>query len=270
MKSKARIKVTSSPRSLAADAKGLLASLVKSVPKEKPPHKWQHIGDLICECDGIMEATPLGFTVALADGGRRQVPLEGGWTEEHYRFLVPFLSSVSESQFSKAMIAQAVLENWLRFAHCQEPPTAYWLLCKKYGFDEDQWLPHQVETKGFSAIAKEMEEDLVSYRISNPRRPVTFARTERPHFDGRILSFGTKRWSFRKQYGPVQKLLTALENNGFKSVTAAPLSQIHLAPNEIQLDSDDVRDAAKYLRNKTMPVLNWHASKDGTLGWSVP
>ena len=108
MTSKKWIKKTQSPRSVASEAKAALQSLVKSA-KVKPRHKWQDMADLISKGDGIMDATPWGFTVAEPDGSR-EVEVDGGWTEEHYQFLVPILSQVDEAQLNKAMIARAVLE----------------------------------------------------------------------------------------------------------------------------------------------------------------
>jgi hypothetical protein len=227
------------------------------------------MADLICDCDGITEATASGFRVQLPDG-RQEFHVEGGWTDEHYTFLRPFLSKLSEPRLNMAMIAQAVLASHLRRGGCQEPETASWLLCKKYGFDEEKWLPQYVESRGFPAVIKEMGEALAAYRKTHPRRPLSVARMDHPHFDGRILSWGKRRWGFRRQPGPVRTLLTALEANGWESVTVAPPGQTLLAPNQVRLDPDDVRDAAKYLRKKTMPDLNWHASNDGTLGWSAP
>ena len=31
---------------------------------------------------------------------------------------------------------------------------AFWLLCKKHGFDEERWLPQQVEAKGFPQLPR--------------------------------------------------------------------------------------------------------------------
>ena len=142
-----------------SEAERLLASLVKAATRPKPRHKWQDMADLICAGDGIMEATDSGFTVALPDG-RREFHVEGGWNEEHFTFLKPFLSALSEPQLNMAMIAQVVLAKHLRRGGCQEPEMAFWLLCKKHGFDEERWLPQQVEAKGFPAIATDMEETL--------------------------------------------------------------------------------------------------------------
>jgi hypothetical protein len=217
----------------------------------------------------VVDVTSCGFTVALPEG-RRQFNVEGGWNEEHYEFLKPFLSALSEPQLNMAMIAEAVLGNCLRRGGCQEPDTAVWLLCKQHGFHKEEWLPQRVETQGFPGIAREMEDALAAYRKANPRRPLRIALMDHPHFDGRVLIWGDKRWPIRKQDGPVRKLLTALEGSGWRSVKAASPGQRCLAPNQVRLDPDDVREAAKYLRKKTMPHLNWHASNDGTLGWSVP
>jgi hypothetical protein len=256
-------------RRRANKAARLMASLVKAAPKPKPRHKWQDVADLICAADGIMETTASSFTVTLPDG-RRVVNVEGGWSEEHYTFLKSYLSTLSEPQLNMARIAHVVLANRLRQRGCQEPETAFWVLCKKHGFDEEEWLPQRVESKGFPAIIREMEEALGAYRKTNPRRPLKIALMEHPHFDGKFLCWGNRRWSFRKQNGPVQMLLTALEGSGWRSVTVAPPGQTHLAPHQVRLDPDAVREAGKSLRKKTMPHLNWHASNDGMFGWSVP
>jgi hypothetical protein len=253
----------------ASEAAHLLASLMKAAPRPEPRHKWQDMADLICAGDGITGATASGFTVALPDG-RREFHVEGGWSEGHYTFLKPFLSALPEPQLNMAMIAQVILANHLRRRGCQEPETAFWLLCTKHGFDEEEWLPQLVETKGFPATATEMEEALADYRRINPRRPLEIDRVSHPHFDGKILWWGGRRWSFRRQHGPVQILLTALESNGWESVKGVGSYRNKLARNEVPLDEDAVREAGKYLRKKTMPHLNWRASNDGMFGWSVP
>ena len=251
-----------SPKTIAEEAKAALASLIRSAPKIVPRHKWQDLADAISESGGIMDASIWGFTVPLGDGYRK-VEIEGGWTEEHYSFLRESLD-----QSEQAMAAKAVLDNAMRREGCQEPDTAFWLLCKKNGDDEDQWLPQKVEAEGFSAIIDEMQDALRAYREITPRRPLKIAVMDHPTFDGKTLRWGERTWRFRKQHGPIQKLLTALENSGWRAVNVAKPDQVILAPNEVRLDPDDVRDAAKYLRKKTMPYLTWYGG--GTFTWSVP
>jgi hypothetical protein len=160
-------------------ARSLLEALVKTA-KVRPRHKWQDMADLICDCDGIMNATAAGFSVALPDG-TREVEIEGGWTEEHYQFLAPFLSTLYEAQLNKNMIARAVLENILLRDGCKEPDTAFWLLGKKYGVHEEDWLPQQVEDKGFLAIAKELGQAVEDYRKTTPRPHI--AEKPKPFYD---------------------------------------------------------------------------------------
>ena len=117
---------------------------------------------------------------------------------------------------------------------------------------------------------EDIQPELIAYRKTNPRRPLKIALMAHPCFDGKTLRWGEKEWRFRKQAGPVQWLLSALERNGWESVRGVGPYQTILAQNEVGLRPGDVRDAAKYLRKKTMPILNWHASNDGTFCWSVP
>jgi hypothetical protein len=166
-------------RSSAAKAKAALESLVKAA-SVKPRHKWLDTAELIRECDGIAGATATGFSVALPDGTRK-VDVEGGWTEALYQFLAPFLSTLDEAQLNKAMMARAALESKLRRDGCKEPATAFWLLGKEYGAQEEDWLPQQVEAKGFSSVARELAQAVEEYRRTTPRPRIP--KKAKPAFD---------------------------------------------------------------------------------------
>jgi hypothetical protein len=166
-------------RSSAAKAKAALESLVKTA-SVKPPHKWLHVAELIRDCDGIVGATATSFSVVLKDETRR-VDVEDGWTEELYQFLGPILSKLDEAQLNKAMIARAVLESKLRRDGCKESETAFWLLGAKYGIHEEDWLPQQVEAKGFSVLAKELAQAVEDYRRTTPR--LRIPKNAKPIFD---------------------------------------------------------------------------------------
>jgi hypothetical protein len=226
----------------------LLQALVK-LAKPQPRHKWDDEAELIGE-HGIMEITAWGFTVPL-ENGRRQVELEGWWTEEHYAFFAPLLDP-----WERSRAAKAVVENQLRRIGCQEADTAWLLLCKKNGPHEEDWLPPLVESEGFAAIATTLSQEVTEYRKRNPRRKSKWVLMDHPCFDGKHISWCERKWTIRNQPGPVRQLLDALEGSQWRPV---------LVPT---LDPDQVHEAARYLRDKTMPHLNWHASNDGLFSWS--
>jgi hypothetical protein len=150
------------------------------------------------------------------------------------------------------------LEKLLHRAERQEADTAWWLLRNKLGHREEDWLPSLVENNGFAAVAAALGQEVAEYRKLNPRRKSVWALMDHPHFDGKHLSWGNKKWTFRSQRGPVCLLLDALERNQWRPVLLSTL------------DPDQVREAARYLRKKTMPHLNWHASNNGLFSWSSP
>jgi hypothetical protein len=163
---------------LAAKAKALLDSLPKPVPRSR--HKWQDMADAIQESDGLMDVSPMAFTVPNENGSRK-FEVEGGWTEEHYEFLAPLLAGLSEGQLDKARLAEEVLKNKVRREGCSEPNTAFWLLAQKYGTDEEKWLPQQVQAKGFTTLAREMAQALTAYRTQTPRPRIS--KKAKPSWD---------------------------------------------------------------------------------------
>jgi hypothetical protein len=99
-----------------------------------------------------------------------------------------------------------------------------------------------------------MEQAIRDFHRAHPR-----AFMARPRWTGKLLVWRANQWKFRNRDGPVRKLLDALENDKW--------------PQSVELDDlnpDQARDAAKYLREKTRPHLGWHASNDGTFSWSAP
>jgi hypothetical protein len=225
----------------------LLQALVKSA-KPQPRQKRDDEAELIQE-HGIREITPSGFTVPL-EIGLQEIELDHGWTEEHYARFAPLLDP-----WERSRAAKFVLVKQLRRAGCQEVDTAWWLLCEKLGHDEEDWLPSLVENNGFAAVAAAMSQEVAEYRKLNPRRESKWVLMDRPHFDGMHLWWGDKKWTFRSQRGPVRLLLEALERNQWRPV--------HLST----LNPDQVHEAARFLRKKTMPHLNWHASNNGLFSW---
>jgi hypothetical protein len=137
-----------------------------------------------------VSASSSGFTVALADGGTRYVPIEGGWTEELYRFLDPVLSALEEANLNKAEIARAVLENGLFRGKPMDAEIAFWKLGNEYGVHEEDWLPQAVETRGFLALGQELTQAFEEYRRTTPRRQIP--KDAKPLYDADLgrLWFG--------------------------------------------------------------------------------
>ena len=149
-----------------SEAERLLASLVKAATRPKPRHKWPGHGrpDLRCWRHGIMGgATRLRLYGGPAGRAAWSFTSRGAGTRRalHLPQAVP-VSGLSEPQLNMAMIAQVVLaQKHLRRGGCQEPEMAFWLLCKKHGFDEERsGCPSKSKPKGFPAIATDMEETL--------------------------------------------------------------------------------------------------------------
>jgi hypothetical protein len=174
------MKSQSGKKRTAKNAKALLEQLVRSAPKTAPRHQWHDLAELIFDSGALLSATASTFTVATADGTLMK-DIEDGWTEKHYQYLAPYLSATSEPELNKAMIAKAVLLNMLRQLRCEEPQTAWWLLEKRFGIDEEQWLPRYVKTNGFLEVAEEMTQALDEYRKTTPRPVVS--KKERPRWD---------------------------------------------------------------------------------------
>jgi hypothetical protein len=226
-------------RTKAWDAEGAraLLKMLAASARAKPRHKWQDMAEAMWDW-GVLDITARGVTVPLEDGSRT-FEVEG-WTEELYAFVSPPLEP-----WDKAMLAKAVLEDLLRRGGCQEPDTALWLLRKKHGLDEEEWLPQLVEAEGFSSVALRMSQEVAAYRRTNPSGRVT------PRWDGHVLSWRGVEWTFRNQPGPVRGVLDFLQQNQWRP---------GIVPS---LDPPQAVEAAKYLRQKTRPHINWKASDDG-------
>ena len=222
-------------------AKELLQSLVASA-KVQYRHKWQDIADAIWGC-GIVNISARSVTVALEDGSRTY-EIDGGWTKELYEFVAPPMEP-----WETAMMAKAVLQNQLRKAGCQEWDTAWWLLCEKFGPDEEDWLPQVIEENGFQKVALELNRAVAAYRLVTPRGQVT------PHWDGHLLTWKNQEWPFRNQdRGTVRRVLADVEDNQWK-------------PVYVCLTAEQVHDACRYLNDKTRPYIEWRCSNDG---WVQP
>jgi hypothetical protein len=118
-----------------------------------------------------------------------------------------------------------------------------------------------IEAMGFEAVAQEMEQAAAEYRRNEPRAPRRPVPGRVPSLDRHagLLILEDHTWPIQKREGPTQELLNALHDCGFQLSVRLPW-----------LTPDQVREAAKVLRKKTMPIINWHASVDGTLSWSLP
>jgi hypothetical protein len=236
-----------------------LANLRRRLRLE-PQHPWERYADLIREAGGLYDCSPRGFTVHLGDEIREILPV-GGLTEEHYHYLAPVL----EDDWHRALLAKGVLQRMLAQSAGEGGDVYYvswdiaWRALKdKYGKWEDEWLPMLVEKAGFAATEEAVREAIEEYRKNTPP-PRSSRSTPRWDRDAGVLSFGDRSWRFRHQDGPTRGLLDALEDVSWQR------------PVQLrELDPDQVHEAAKYLRSRTRPFLNWHAPNDGTLFWSRP
>jgi hypothetical protein len=221
-----------------------------------PRHPWHEYADLIRASFGVESANQKGLVVRLADGTRR-IEFEGGLTEDHYTYFAPFLD-----EWDKVLLAKAVLRNRLHPIQEVDWDIAWWALRQGRGCDEEEWLEQLVAERGFGAIADEMKAAVLDYRKTTPRPRLVVEVFEKPRWDSSagMLFWGQHHWKFRNQQGPVRILLDALEQRQW--------------PRSVQLtslDPDQVREAARYLRDRTMPYLDWHASSsDGTFSWDAP
>jgi hypothetical protein len=230
-----------------------LERLAKTL-KVTSEHPWKRYADLVCECGGLADATPTGFSVQLADGNR-DIEFVGGLTNEHYCYFAPLLNDLDKTD-----LARAVLRNERRYSFL-DWETASWLLELRHGKDIDDWLPKRVSAEGFAAIASEIDELLKQHWMRHPKPRLKTWTFEKPRFDPNsgVLRWGDRSWRIRKQpTKPVWELLCALERRKF--------------PQCITLDSlspDQVHEARKVLHRKTKPFINWHAAVDGYLSWDA-
>ena len=189
--------------------------------------------------------------------GSRRLDIHGGVLEEHYLSLDQLL--VDEEN---AVLALGVLENAMQPLPWSEWEVARTLLRKKHSKDTDTdgtWLPALVESNGFIALTNDLKQDLAAYRRTVQPVRLKVVVVEKPHWDGRVLSFGNKMWTFRRDNGPVNQLLDELDN--IKWVHPVKL------PN---LKRGQVTEAARVLREKTKGYIKWHAGKNRELAWSPP
>jgi hypothetical protein len=204
---------------------------------------------LIVENGGIIDADATGFTVHCGDGVRT-IKLNDGLLSTDYKNYAPLLNDGG-----KATLATGVLKNRLRSTSWIDFDIAWRHLSNKLGNrPEEEWLPGLVEERGFDAIAAEMGQAIRDFHLANPR-----ALMATPRWTGNLLIWRAIHWRFRNQKnGPVRILLDALENGKW--------------PLFVKLSSlrpDQVHDAARYLRRKTRPHIDWHASNAGALSWST-
>jgi hypothetical protein len=230
-----------------------------------PDDPWKEYIELIRD-GGIEDAAPWGFAVR-GETGRTEVTLDGGLKPQHYQRLAPLVTDDE-----KSILAAGVLQNMLQPIHGSDWQTAMHMLCEAYGDDESLWLPAMVESHGFSAIADELRERLTQYRRFHRPSRRKLDWVEHPVWHGpkiRVLEYGQHKFTFRSDADVQMKLLAELERNGWKPINCSD-QRNQEQPGRFYLDPDQVRDAAKALRRKTLPYINWHAGADGELSWDAP
>jgi hypothetical protein len=224
----------------------------------KAYHPWQKYADLVSE-GGIMSATPSGFTVGLGDG-ERIVRFDGGLTERHYAYFAPLLTPLDQCE-----LAHGVVENLLGPDVTWGQLDAAWSVLRECcGRDEEGWLPEEdwlpglIEGNGLRKIADEMAHYI---RTIPPFQPACVVAAPKPYWIkiAGQLWFGDHRWTVRRQEGPLNNLLNEFQRQQWPPAVQLP-----------GLDPDQVKATAKQLREKTRGVINWHASSDGNLSWSIP
>lgn len=206
---------------------------------------WQDYADLVYEW-GIEEANASSFTIPCGSH-RLVVEVPDGLSPTHYEFL----GRVSVE--AKPILAVGVLRNLVRTSVDWEH-----VLIQLYGLNIVEHLPSLVEKVGFPAVAEFVRAKVSEYRRKNPPPRMYLSVVRSPRWYAPMLCLGDMRWHFKEQNGPTQRLLAALEANDWRPWVQLP-----------DLDPDQVRDAAKYLRRKTGTHLEWHAEADGRLQWMV-
>jgi hypothetical protein len=162
-----------------------------------------------------------------------------------------FLGRVSVE--AKPILAVGVLRNLVRSSVDWEH-----VLIQLYGLGIVEHLPSLVEKVGFPAVAEFVRTKVSEYRRKNPPPRMYLSVVRSPRWYAPLLCLGDMRWHFKEQNGPTQRLLAALEANDWRPGVQLP-----------DLDPDQVRDSAKYLRRKTGTHLEWHAEADGRLQWML-
>lgn len=205
-----------------------------------------HENDYLVHTWGIEDASPFDLTINCGDH-RVVVGFPDGITEDHYTHFG------SIDQDSRPILALAVLRRLVNTSVDWEH-----ILIQEYGPDVDEFLPAMVEKAGFAAVAAFIKRKVVAYRRKNSPHRMYLSVVRSPRWYAPILYLGDMRWHFKEQNGPTQRLLDALEANDWRPWVQLP-----------DLDPDQVRDAAKYLRRKTGTHLEWHAEADGRLQWML-
>lgn len=214
----------------------------------------QEVVDLIGNADSVIDADDRGFTLQAGDSTHR-VDLPGGLTEAHYKRLAPSL--VDED---KAILALAVLrttiqpKTWLDWENTK---TLARDLNRMAGDDDYQGMLRSINAVGFAAVISDLKAK-IAMTPQPPRFRVRLVFIEKPAWDGRCLRYGEKHWRFRRDNGPVNQLLDELENTKWRYPVRLP-----------NLEPEQVREAGKWLRKKTRPIINWHAGSDGEFSWTL-
>lgn len=212
---------------------------------------WTICAEMLRDNGVLEDARARGITVQHS-GCSTSVMFDGGLTKEHYNSLAPLLSTDIE----KAVLALGVIENKLHPISCVDWMDVKSIIERNCGDFED-WLPRRVSAKGLDAIATLIKNWWLNYRRTNPAPRVELVAVTHPVWSGKILSFGSKSWEFRKLPGrPLNEVLDEFERQNWN--TSVTLS--HLEPEQ-------VRDVAKLLREKTKGYINWSASCDCMVGW---
>jgi hypothetical protein len=236
----------------------LYDKLLATLPRV-PHHPLREYRDAL-KGDTLDEACSWGMYITT-DLGRTEIRLDGGLTEEHYKYFVPVLTYEGRSR-----LAKGVLEKKMDAWPFWEQSRAFHLCCDAYGISEIGGLAELCEKRGFDAIIQEMRDMLDEYRQTHapPAAGTTTVVRPRWHRETRTIEYGLLPFRpFRSDAWKLLSLLDAVEENDWRPTNVTDPKR-H-GTGKFYLYLDQVRDASKQLNHRTRPHITWSVPNDGTL-----